>query len=61
MSEFRLYPCNPSLLRQLARIREEQKRKARAEAVFNGLLCAVFALSVGVIGIVFACAFSCQY
>ena len=61
MSEFRLYPCNPSLLRQLARIRAEQKRKARAEAIFNGLLAAIFALSVGVIGIVFACAFSCQY
>ena len=61
MSEFRLIPCNPSLLRQLARIRAEQKRKARAEAIFNGLLSAVFAVSAGVIGIVFVCAFSGPY
>jgi len=61
MSEFRLYPCNPSLLRQLARIERERRRDETARAIVNGLFVAVFALSVGVIGVVFACAFSGTY
>ena len=58
MSEFRLYPCNPSLLRQLARIERERRRKRQAEAIVQGVLSAVFALALGVIGIVFAGAFT---
>lgn len=61
MSEFRLYPCNPSLLRQLARIERERRREETAKAIVNGLLSAVFAISAGVIGIVFVCAFSGPY
>ncbi len=57
MSEFRLYPCNPSLLRQFARIERERRRKRHAQAIVHGLLCAVFALAMGVIAVTFAGAF----
>ncbi len=53
MSEFRLYPCNPSLLRQLARIRAERERRDRAEAVFQGLLSALFGIGMGVLAVAF--------
>ena len=53
MSEFRLYPCNPSLLRQFARIRAEQERKAQAEAIVQGLLSAFFAIGYGVLTVAF--------
>jgi len=58
MSEFRLYPCNPSLLKQLARIDEARRRQRQAQAIVNGLLSAVFALALGVIAVTFAGAFS---
>lgn len=61
MSEFRLYPCNPSLLRQLARIERERRREETAKAIVNGLLGAVFAISAGVIAVTFICAFSGPY
>ena len=53
MSEFRLYPCNPSLLRQLARIRVEQERRDRAEAIFQGILSALFGIGMGVLTVAF--------
>ena len=53
MSEFRLYPCNPSLLRQLARIEAERARRARAEAVFQGLVSALFGIGMGVLAVAF--------
>ncbi len=53
MSEFRLYPCNPSLLRQLARIRAERERRDRAEAAFQGLLSALFGIGMGVLAVAF--------
>ena len=61
MSEFRLIPCNPSLLRQLARIKRERRREETAKAIVNGIFVAIFTVSAGVIGIVFACAFSGSY
>ena len=53
MSEFRLYPCNPSLLRQLARIRAEQERRAQAEAIFQGLLSVAFGIGLGILTVAF--------
>jgi hypothetical protein len=53
MSEFRLYPCNPSLLKQFARIRAERERREKAEAIFRGLLSALFGVGMGVLAIHF--------
>ncbi len=43
-----------SVLEQLARIRLQQERQERAEAIFHGLLLAVFALALGVFAVTFA-------
>ena len=53
MSEFRLYPCNPSLLRQLARIRAERERRERTEAIAMGILSALFGIGLGVLSVAF--------
>ncbi|MCR5259512.1 MAG: hypothetical protein K6E40_15305 [Desulfovibrio sp.] len=53
MSEFRLYPCNPSLLKQLSRIRAERRRRERTEAIAMGVLSALFGIGLGVLAVAF--------
>lgn len=48
---------SPSVLRQLARIEREYRRRELAEAIVHGLLAAVFAIVAGVLActVVFSC------
>ena len=50
-----------SVLQQLAQIRRQQQRQELAEAVFHGLLLAVFAVALVVMAVTFVCAFSGPY
>ena len=55
MSEPKIYgPCNPSVLRQLARIEANRRRGELANAIIHGLLAAVFAIVAGVIAFTMA-------
>ena len=48
---------SPSVLRQLARIEREYKRRELADAIVHGLLAAAFAIFAGVLActVVFSC------
>ena len=55
MSEFKIYgPCNPSVLHQLARINAGRRRRETAEAIFHGILLAVFVTALVIFGVCFA-------
>ena len=48
------YPdTSPSVLAQLARIRGAEQARRRAEALFQGVLSAAFALSAGALAVLF--------
>jgi len=51
-----LYPypdTSPSVLAQLARIREAERTRRNADALFQGILSATFTLSAGCLAVLF--------
>ena len=50
---------SPSVLEQLARIEKARRRQETADAIFHGLLLALFVTALVVCAVTFACAAMC--
>ena len=50
---------SPSVLEQLARIEKVRRRQETADAIFHGLLLALFVTALVVCAVTFACATMC--